>query len=381
MGKSSSRRPRRGRGKTWTGYLFAFLLGSSLSIGGYTYWMRERPPSPEAFSHTLSLIDQLVRSEIYEIGVSKKDVLHRSISSRKEEGASWNQSSLKVQLLHPVSFSLIEENFRKGISGIGGPLTIRFQKQPESLHIEIGVQGRITHEITFLTPREPVSKRTFRSRVAIVIDDLGGESHISEEILQRDLPLTLSILPFGPHSKSLALEAHRKGKEVILHLPMEPHGYPRVRPGDGVLLYGMDRKALIEQLSKDIEALPFITGASNHMGSRLMEDPEKMKIIFSELKRRGLFFLDSRTTPQTVGLQTARSMGLKATERSVFLDHLQDEESIRQSLERLIQSSLSSGKAIGIGHPHEATMKVLKEMIPKMQARGIEIVPLSEMME
>jgi polysaccharide deacetylase 2 family uncharacterized protein YibQ len=143
----------------------------------------------------------------------------------------------------------------------------------------------------------------------------------------------------------------------------------------------MDEEKLLHQLSKDIEAVPYIKGVSNHMGSRLMEDSEKMRIILSELKRRDLFFLDSRTTPQTVGLQVAQSVGLRAMERSLFIDHSSDEEEIKQQIERLIQVSLSNGKAVGIGHPHPSTFKILKEMIPKIKEKGIEIVPLSEMME
>jgi polysaccharide deacetylase 2 family uncharacterized protein YibQ len=112
-----------------------------------------------------------------------------------------------------------------------------------------------------------------------------------------------------------------------------------------------------------------------------MEDPEKMRVVLSELKRRGLFFLDSRTTPQTVGLQTAQSLGLKAMERSLFLDHSSNEDDIKEKLEQLAQLSLSTGKAIGIGHPHPSTLKSLKEMIPKMKEKGIDIVPLSSVME
>jgi polysaccharide deacetylase 2 family uncharacterized protein YibQ len=112
-----------------------------------------------------------------------------------------------------------------------------------------------------------------------------------------------------------------------------------------------------------------------------MEDPEKMEIIFSELKRRGLFFLDSRTTPQTIGLQIAQSVGLKAMERSIFIDNSSTEEVIKQQLEQLIRLSLSKGKAIGIGHPHPSTLKAIKEMVPKMKEKGIDIVPLSEVLE
>jgi polysaccharide deacetylase 2 family uncharacterized protein YibQ len=224
-------------------------------------------------------------------------------------------------------------------------------------------------------------KAALRPKIALVIDDLGGERLIARELLEWDLPLTFSILPFAPHAKIIAREAHRKGKEVILHVPMEPHGYPKIRPGEGVLLREMSEAKLLGQLSKDLEAVPYVKGVSNHMGSRLMEDPEKMKIIFSELKRRGLFFLDSRTTPQTVGLQVAQLVGLRAMERSLFIDHSLNGEDIKKKIEKLIQVSLSNGKAIGIGHPHPATIQSLKEMIPKMKEKGIELVPLSAVME
>jgi polysaccharide deacetylase 2 family uncharacterized protein YibQ len=99
------------------------------------------------------------------------------------------------------------------------------------------------------------------------------------------------------------------------------------------------------------------------------------------VKRRGLFFLDSRTTPQTVGLQTARSLGLKAAERNVFLDNSTNGKDVKQQLEQLIQISLSTGRAIGIGHPHPSTIQSLKEMIPKIKEKGIEIVSLSDIMQ
>jgi polysaccharide deacetylase 2 family uncharacterized protein YibQ len=143
----------------------------------------------------------------------------------------------------------------------------------------------------------------------------------------------------------------------------------------------MPGEELSRQLSKDIEAVPYIQGVSNHMGSQLMEDPEKIRLILLEVKRRNLFFLDSRTTPQTVGLQTARSLGLKAAERDIFLDNSTDGKDVKRQLEQLIQISLSTGKAIGIGHPHPSTIQSLKEMIPRIEEKGIKIVSLSEIMQ
>ena len=371
---------RRGRTRGWMGYLLSFLLGSLLTFFGYSYLIREKPLSSEAFSKRVFLAEQIIQSQLYEFGIPKKGLLLHQSSLKKEGGLAWEQSLLKIQVPRSLPFPLIEENFRRSFSNLGKDFSLHSSQVSDSLQMEVKVTDRMTHQLTFLYS-EPSLQAGLRPKIAIVIDDLGGENHISQELLHWNLPLTFSILPFTPYSKTLASEAHQKGREVILHLPMEPRGYPEIKPGEGVLLEEMDEEKLLRQLSKDIEAVPYIKGVSNHMGSRLMEDPEKVKIILSELRRRGLFFLDSRTTPQTVGLQTAESIGLKAMERTLFLDHSSNEADVKHQLERLIEISLSTGKAIGIGHPHPSTIKSLKEMIPKIQEKGIDIVPLSAVME
>ena len=371
----------RGRSRGFLGYLLSFLLGSLLTYLGYSYLIRERPLSPEEFSHKIFLIDQIIQSQFYEAGIPQKNILSHQFSEKKEGGMAWKQSLFKIQLPRSLSFSTIEGNFRQSLSALGKPVSIQSSQVSDSLQLEVKVMDQTTHQLTFLYSKPLALIPGFRPKVAIVIDDLGVKNHISQELLHWDLPITFSILPFTPYAKAIAIEAHRKGKEVILHLPMEPHGYPKIQPGEGALFQEMDKETLLRQLSEDIEAIPYIKGVNNHMGSRLMEDSEKMEIILSELKKRGLYFLDSRTTPQTVGFRTAQSLGLKATERTVFLDNSSNEEDVKKQLEELAQISLSTGKAVGIGHPHPSTIKSLKEMIPKLQERGIDIVPLSSVMK
>ncbi len=342
---------------------------------------REKPPSQEVFSEKVRLTDQIVRGQLYEMGVEKKNILLEQFSSRKAGDLTWKRSSLKIRVFSPRTFSSIEGDFRRSLGALGKTVSIQSAKTRDSLQLEIRVLNRVTHQLTFVLSTPSTSKTGFHPKIAIVIDDLGGRDKISQELLRWDLPITFAILPFTPFAKTLAEEAHRLGKEIILHLPMEPQGYPEIRPGEGVLLDKMNETKLLRQLVRDIEGVPYITGVSNHMGSRLMEDPEKIKVIFSELKKRGLFFLDSRTTPQTVGIQVAQSIGLKAMERSVFIDNSSTKEDIKRQLEQLIQLSLSKGKAIGIGHPHPATLKSIKEMIPELKEKGIEVVPLSALME
>ena len=372
---------RRGRSRSWIGYLISFFLGALLSLGGYHFLTREKLPSPEDFSQKVFLVDRIIQSQLYEIGIPRKDILLHQSSSKKERGLTWKESTQKIQVSRTLPFSFIEENLKRSLSQLGRTVAIHSLHSTGSLHVDISVQSRRTHQLTFVMLQPTTGKAVLRPKIALVIDDLGEERRIARELLEWDFPLTFSILPFTPYAKTIAREAHLKGKEVIVHVPMEPHGYPKVRPGEGALLEEMNEESLRQQLVKDIEAVPYIKGASNHMGSRLMEDPEKVKVILSELKQRRLFFLDSRTTPQTVGMNVAQNLGLKGVERSLFIDHSLDEEDIKQKIEKLISLSLSNGKAIGIGHPHPSTLKSLKEMIPKIKEKGIELVPLSMVME
>lgn len=373
------RRGRRSRG--WLGYLLSFFLGVLLAFGAYTYFLREKPLSQEDFSQKVFLVDQVIQGQLYEIGIPRKDILlHQSVSKR-EKGLTWKESRQEIQISRTLPFSLIEENLKRSLSRLGRTVAIHSSPSAESLRMDVRVQNRRTHQLIFVVLQPKAEKAVLRAKIALVIDDLGGEHLIAKELLEWDLPLTFSILPFTPYAKTVAKEAHRKGKEVILHIPMEPHGYPKVRPGEGSLLEEMNEESLRQQLIKDIEAVPYIKGASNHMGSRLMEDREKVKIVLSELKRRKLYFLDSRTTPQTVGIHEAQGIGVKAMERSLFIDHSLEEEDIKEKIEKLIRLSLSNGKAIGIGHPHPSTIKSIKEMIPKIKEKGIELVPLSSVME
>lgn len=363
------------------GHLLSFLLGILLSVGAYIYLTHERPFPQTLFSNHVHLIDQIISGQLYEMGLSKKDVLLHQSSIKREGDLSWEQSFLKVKLSRPIPFSLIEGNFRRSLESLGRSVSLQTSQTKDSLQLEINLQGQITHQLTFISLQATPLKTGFRPKVAIVIDDLGLDYSISKELLRWEFPITFSILPFTPYAKRIATEAHQRGKEVILHLPMEPQGYPGIKPGEGTLLEEMDKEGLLRQLSRDLEEVPYIKGVSNHMGSRMMEDPEKVRILLSELKRRNLYFLDNRTTPRTVGLRVAKSIGLRAMERDLFIDHSLNEEDIRQKIESLIQFSLTHGKAIGIGHPYPSTLKSLKEMIPKMKEMGIELIPLSALME
>lgn len=215
-------------------------------------------------------------------------------------------------------------------------------------------------------------------RVAIIIDDLGYDRKIAEKFLELDLAFTFSILPFSPFQKKIARRAHEKGREVMLHLPMEPMEYPAVDPGQGTLLASMSPDQLISQLERNLDTLPGIKGVNNHMGSKLTAESTQLYQIFSILKKRGLFFVDSRTTAKTLCKPSARMFKVPFAQRDVFIDHHQQPEFIRNQIEELIETARRHGEAVGIAHPYSTTYTVLKEMLPELK-QSVVVVPASEL--
>ena len=203
--------------------------------------------------------------------------------------------------------------------------------------------------------------------VAIIIDDIGYDRKMAEGFLELDVPLTFSVLPQGTYNHSIIDQALKKDVEIMLHLPMEPGNYPSVNPGPGALLSSMKPDELIAQLNANLDRVPSVKGVNNHMGSKLTASSEQMRQIFTILKKRDLFFVDSRTSADTLCRPSAELLHLPFAERDVFIDHEQTREFVRKQLKLLIKRANRQGYAIGIAHPHPVTLEVLKEMLPDLK--------------
>jgi hypothetical protein len=203
--------------------------------------------------------------------------------------------------------------------------------------------------------------------VAIIIDDIGYDRKMAEGFLALDVPLTFSVLPMGTFNHSIIDKARKKDIEIMLHLPMEPGNYPSVNPGPGALLSSMNPDELIAQLNANLDRIPDVKGVNNHMGSKLTASSEQMRQIFTILKKRDLFFVDSRTSADTLCRPSAELLHLSFAERDVFIDHEQTPAFVRQQLKLLIKRARRQGYAIGIAHPHPVTLEVLQEMLPELK--------------
>jgi polysaccharide deacetylase 2 family uncharacterized protein YibQ len=217
--------------------------------------------------------------------------------------------------------------------------------------------------------------------IAIVIDDLGQDIKQAKEVLTLPGNITVAVLPGLAQSKDVANLAKQASHEVLLHMPMEPLKNHEKTQTPGTLSAEMTPMAFLTTVSDDVESVPGAVGVNNHEGSALTENKEAMKFLMAELKARNLFFLDSLTNPKSVAYATAVEFGLKAARRDVFLDNEGDNPAyIHDQLATLVDIARKHGKAIGIGHPHPVTLSELRKWLADIGAQGIEIVPVSRLM-
>lgn len=223
--------------------------------------------------------------------------------------------------------------------------------------------------------KKPVAHGT----VAIIIDDMGSSEKEAQSLMAIGVPLTFAVIPGLPKALQVDRLAAERGYQVMMHIPMEPKGYPQQRLESNGLLLSQTDEEISQSVSGYFRQVPHAAGANNHMGSRFTEDEQKMRLVMNQLKAHGLFYIDSRTTPESKGLQLARSMEIDAAGRNVFLDNTQESGAIKAQLEQLAALARKKGSAIGICHPHKSTIQALTEYLPRLQQEGITFVPAGEL--
>lgn len=226
-------------------------------------------------------------------------------------------------------------------------------------------------------PAPGVQPTPSRPKLAIVLDDWGYNTKNLDAILQIDKPVTLSVLPGLPYSTLIARKAKDHGHEVIVHMPMEPKA--KIRLELATLYISMTDDEIRANLYKVLQTVPGAVGISNHEGSKATEDRRLMRVVFGELKKNNMFFLDSLVTNYSVCESVAKEVGIRFVKRSIFLDNEDNPGYIRKQLEKAANLALRSGYSVAIGHDHPNTIAVLKEMIPVIESKGIELTYVSNL--
>ncbi len=215
-------------------------------------------------------------------------------------------------------------------------------------------------------------------RIAIIIDDLGYSRDAGVRVLQLPGPVACAFIPDAPYSVEQAEVAHELSKEVMLHLPMQPHAGARAHPH--TLTVNSTSDDVRSVLNGAMLHIPHVVGLNNHQGSLLTERSSHMRWLMDAMDAYPhLYFVDSMTTPRSVALHSARAAHIPSARRNVFLDHERDTAAIHAEFDRLVRYAKRHGTALAIGHPYEETLAVLERRLPSLKREGIVLVAVSDL--
>ncbi len=412
--KSKSKKPAAPRKKSGLGYLFwgaatgitlLSLLGilllppsedpahtpaktspeSSPGIGSETLSHEASLPVPKSrFTHEEKVgtgfeqrvweADMAILNVLDRMGKNRGHILRNRVENRFFYGTPYNFQDMHIYTADRQEQFIL--HLKKVLDSFVANAKIKPQ-DPEHRKWAISISGHTTH-LLHLDIQKPDRKAGTGSLV-IIIDDLGECLDFARELAELDFPVTYSILPYLPKTKEVADFASKNGFEVMLHMPMEPETYHRgVEPGPGALFVDMHPEKVRQQLVHSLEQVPQALGVNNHMGSAFTRHYEGMKVVFEELEKRDMFFLDSVTTPDSVAPHIARETGLDFMQRHVFLDNVRSMEAITYQLQKAEQMASRQGMAVAIGHPYRETLEALHEWSNNRDSR-INIASVDEL--
>lgn len=271
--------------------------------------------------------------------------------------------------LHPL---LVYQQIAEVVRAAGGTIT----QGNEDVH-----SGVLT--LTYALAKKPVEKISLipdarltrkTGMIAIVVDDFGyNRSAVVEKFLDLPFAVTYSIIPGLPYSKKIAEEIHDKRKPIMVHMPMEPM-QGKVESDGYTLLTTLPPPEIARRMREAIAAIPFANGVNNHMGSKATTDSLLLQAALVEIKKAGYFFLDSRTSQQSMAFDLAQADGVPALRNNLFIDAEDGKEHIEQKLNTLVEIASREKFAIGICHPRPNTLEVLLKIVPQLEARGYVFV-------
>ncbi|MBO6281094.1 MAG: divergent polysaccharide deacetylase family protein [Alphaproteobacteria bacterium] len=217
--------------------------------------------------------------------------------------------------------------------------------------------------------------------IAVVIDDVGLSEPFVKDMEKLSKPLTASFLPYGASNQKQAERLKAAGHEVMLHVPMMPHVPADLAP------VTLSPEMPKDEVQKDFEAMldrfgnVGMVGINNHMGSLFTERAKSMGYVMEILKKRGMFFLDSKTSGKSVGKSVSAEYGVPYIDRDVFLDNENKYDYVMGQLKQTEKIAAKHGYAVAIGHPHSQTLRALQDWLQVIETRGFKLVHLSELVK
>ncbi|WP_439240222.1 MULTISPECIES: divergent polysaccharide deacetylase family protein [unclassified Lonepinella] len=202
------------------------------------------------------------------------------------------------------------------------------------------------------------------AKLAIVIDDVGYHQKEDAAVFAMPTQISVAIIPVAPYASQRNQQAHAQGRDVLIHMPMQPKANLKIE--EGGLLLGMSQAEVVKHVQQAKNKVSYAIGMNNHMGSAATSDPTLMTFLMQELAKQHLFFLDSRTIGSSVASKVAKQQGVKALDRHLFLDDSDVLADVQRQFQQSLAYARKHGTAIVIGHPRKNTIAVLQAGLAKL---------------
>jgi hypothetical protein len=283
----------------------------------------------------------------------------------------------------PAKVSLVQVNM--AVAGVAPDLGVEVLDAWEEegpagavLQMKLGTGDEERYRLVFTRHAET---GTARGRVAIIINGIGVNwDATAEAMLAFEQPIDWGVLPGLRSSKEIANAARARGIEVILSLPMEPNGYPRVNPGPEAITVDLTAAEVRSRMRRALSSVGEVEGIVSYMGSMATTDADLMRVVLDEVNRRDLFFVDSRSTEQSRVSEVARQLGVRSIASTLFIDDEDmSQEEVAKRLARLMETAVKNGQVVAVGHCYPQTLAALSAALPEFAARGLELVPVSKL--
>lgn len=325
----------------------------------------------------VELIDRIIDETIAEYDIESSDI-SEEVYETKQEGKFVYTYIKKVYRLkdNSVEFKDIRRDLNERLKKAKAYVArshFSYNKDDHLAFFDIEYCGLKVYTLNLSFKKSLVCK------IAIVLDDWGYNLTTLDMVWNLDIPITFSIIPNLPYSTRISNEVFQKKHEVILHLPME--SYESIAVEKYVIKTKMNKNQIIKIFEKSLKTVPKAKGISNHMGSKAMEDGKLLMMLFPEIKKKNLYFLDNLVTDNSKAEDIARNVDIRFAKRSVFLDNESDFDYIKNQVQELVALAKTTGSSIGVGHDRMNTLKALERIIPELKEENIEFVYVSEIVK
>ncbi len=312
------------------------------------------------------------------------DIGRVSYDRERDSSESRRISVLRAEVSSEASLIKINGFIDEAVRAGGGKVrSCREGSGGRSITMEVGTRRAVTHRCIIKKGR--IRKRTERAAagqpvMALIVDDFGYfNNSLVRGFLSLEISLTISVIPGLRYSREICREAARDGKAVLCHLPMEPEKGSDDVGEIPIIRVAMKSKEIESVVENALESTPDVVGMNNHMGSRATADRRVMKAVMKVCRRKGLFFIDSMTTPNSVAHKVAEEAGVPSLCNDLFIDNR--EEDTRENMHKLLSIAARRGKVVGIMHVRRDTLEQLRWLIKEARRKGIRFVTVLEMIE